>query len=143
MIGMIQMSTPCQRTFCEVIGQKLLVEMLATTHSPFSASSPLMTSLWCGMRNPAGMSCSGSGGLAAIFTVSLSFGSGIGAGPMLKNAWFWNAGEPSPDNPGGRSPDIPSHVPVRKEPTPPMVQRQCVFHVKYAAAGVTPRDLHE
>jgi hypothetical protein len=28
MIGMIQMSMPRQRTFCEVIGQKLLVEML-------------------------------------------------------------------------------------------------------------------
>ena len=34
MIGMIQMSTPRQRTFCEVIGQKLLVDMLAMIHSP-------------------------------------------------------------------------------------------------------------
>jgi hypothetical protein len=33
MIGMIQMSTPRQRTFCDVIGQKLPPEMLATSHS--------------------------------------------------------------------------------------------------------------
>ena len=29
---MIQMSTPRHRTFCELIGQKLSVEMLATSH---------------------------------------------------------------------------------------------------------------
>jgi hypothetical protein len=69
MIGMIQMSTRRHRTFCELIGQKLFVAMLATIHSPLCASSPLMTSLASGMRNPAGMSSSGSGGLAAIFMV--------------------------------------------------------------------------
>jgi hypothetical protein len=49
MIGMIQMSTPRQRTFCELIGQKLSVEMLATIQSPLSVSSPLMTSLQSGI----------------------------------------------------------------------------------------------
>jgi hypothetical protein len=66
MIGMIQMSTPRQRTFCEVIGQKLLVEMLATIQSPLCASSPLMTSSWPGTsRRNVAMSSAGSGSLAA------------------------------------------------------------------------------
>jgi hypothetical protein len=71
MIGMIQMSTPRHRTFCEVIGQKLLVEMLATIHSPFWASSPTMTLLWSGIsrRNAEKMSSSGSEVFAAMFTV--------------------------------------------------------------------------
>jgi hypothetical protein len=71
MIGMTQKSRPLQRTFCEVIGQKLPVEMLATIQSPFCASSPTMTLLWSGIspRGNETMPSFASEVFAAMFTV--------------------------------------------------------------------------
>ena len=96
---MIQMSTPRHRTFCEVIDQKLLVEMLATIHSPFWASSPTMTLLM--VRNfeakrrrdvvlrLRGFCCN-------VHSVGQSFGPSISAWPSMKEPGVFTLGHRSP-----------------------------------------------